>query len=190
MVKFGFIVEGDTEKILLESAEFKNFLNNLGVEFVPEVINVSGNNNLLPHKRKEFSEILISKGANQIIILTDQDADKCVTETKARISPNENQICIIAKREIESWFLADNVAMKNFIGANIASCEFPEVIEHPFNEIWRIKLEKTNRGFVKNKRYLANLMVKSGFSFERAACHPNCSSAKYFIDKLILLSKK
>jgi len=190
MVKFGFIVEGETEKILLESEDFRGFLSNkLNITFVPEVINVVGNNNLLPYKRKEFTEILINKGANQIVILTDQDADKCITETKNRIAPDEAQVCIIAKKQIESWFLADTLALKNFIGANIMLYDLPESVDNPFLEIRKIKIEKTGRGFVDNKRFLAKSMLNSGFSFERAAAHANCTSAKYFIDKLKQLSQ-
>src|SRR5258705_6527726 len=99
----GFIVEGDTEKMILESPDFKNFLNTLHIEYIPEVVNVKGNNNLLPHKIIGHTQILIDKGATQIIILTDLDDDKCVTETKSRIKSLENQIVIISVKQIEAW---------------------------------------------------------------------------------------
>ena len=190
MVKLGFIVEGDTEKILLESHSFKNLLHSLKVDYVSDIINVGGNNHLLPTNIEKHSKILIDKGATNIIVLTDLDNDACVTETKNRIKPLENHSCIISKKKIESWFLADTVTLRNFIESNISEHEDPESIDNPFEEIRRIKIELTSRGFVKSKRYLARSMVSKGFSFERAASHSNCTSAKYFIDKLKTLSNQ
>lgn len=46
-----------------------------------------------------------------------------------------------------------------------------------------------NRG-IGDKKILARFMVKNNFSFERAASHSNCTSAKYFIDKLKTLSNQ
>lgn len=190
MVKLGFIVEGDTEKILLESKAFKNFLNELQINYVPEVINAKTQSMLLPNKREEFTEILRDKGATKIVILTDQDKDSCISQTKARICPDENQICIIAKKEIESWFLADNLAMAQFLGLTTFSYLNPELPESPIKEIKELRLQYQNKG-VSDKKIFAKLILnKNNFSLRRAAAHPNCSSAKYFIDKLIQLSNQ
>lgn len=37
---------------------------------------------------------------------------------------------------------------------------------------------------VGDKKILARHILRNDFSFEAAASHPNCTSAKYFIDKL------
>lgn len=42
MVKVGFIVEGDCEKIIIESPQFKQFLLSCGFELVTPVINAAG----------------------------------------------------------------------------------------------------------------------------------------------------
>ena len=188
MVKLGFIVEGDTEKILLESETFKNLLSNLNLDYIPEIINVEGNGNLLPHNIEKHSEILLSKGATQIVILTDLDEDKCVTETKNRIKPLELHICIISKKMIESWFLADTQALQSFIKSNKFQCDNPEAVAQPFEEIKALRISYLNRG-IGDKKILAKFMLRNNFSFEKAASHPNCTSAKYFIDKLKSLSK-
>lgn len=189
MVKIGFIVEGDTEKILLESNEFRNLLNELRLEYVSDVINASGNGNLLPHNISKHSQILRDKGATHIFILTDLDKDKCVTETKNRINPETGHFCIVSKKQIEAWFLADTVALRNFIAFNLEEFERPEDVENPFEEIKRLRMNMQNRGF-SNKRYLANSIISSSFSIKRAANHPNCSSARYFIEKLTQLSRQ
>lgn len=188
MVKMGFIVEGDTEKILLESQDFKNVITELKADYIPEIINAEGNGNLLPKNIQKYISILLAKGATKIIVLTDLDNDSCVTETKNRINLHSDQICIVSKKKIESWFLADTEALKIFIASNITVFENPEDIENPFDEIKRLKITKIGRGFVNSKRYLANAMVANGFSIIKAASHPNCSSAKYFINKLTELS--
>ena len=68
MVKLGFIAEGATEKIVLESEDFKSFLTELKLDFIPEVIDAEGNGNLLPHNIEKHSQILFDKGATKIII--------------------------------------------------------------------------------------------------------------------------
>ncbi|MBC7864026.1 MAG: hypothetical protein IAF38_13705, partial [Bacteroidia bacterium] len=186
----GFIVEGDTEKILLESPAFKNLLTSLEIDHVANIVNVVGNNNLLPHLIQEHSNILYKNGAEKIVILTDLDEDLCVSQTKERISPQENHFCVISKKTIEAWFLADQIAFGSFLGITDFTCDNPEGYKSPFEEIKRLRLEYLNRG-VNDKKILARIMLyKSNFSFERAANHPNCTSAKYFIEKLKLLSKK
>ena len=46
MVKVGFICEGATEKIIVESVNFKNFLKENNLEFI-RAIDANGNGNLL-----------------------------------------------------------------------------------------------------------------------------------------------
>lgn len=190
MVKLGFIVEGDTEKILLESEIFKQLLADYKLDYIPEIVNAEGNGNLLPHNIEKFSEILITKGATKIIVLTDLDKDKCVTETKNRISPLENHICVISKKEVEAWFIADTEALSNFLKSNNFNIINPEIIEEPFEEIKKLRISLNNGRGIGDKKILARFMIKSNFSFERAASNPNCTSAKYFIDKLKILSKQ
>ena len=48
VVKIGFIVEGETESLILNSDNFKAILSELNIVSVG-VINAGGNKNLLPH---------------------------------------------------------------------------------------------------------------------------------------------
>lgn len=184
MVKLGFIAEGATEKIILESDDFKNLLLELRIDFIPEIIDAEGNGNLLPHNIEKHSQILLDKGATLVIILTDLDADTCITQTKERIRPLENHIVIVSIKQIESWFLADTIAIRRFLNNDKFEDVNPEIHSLPFDEIKRIRTEFVGRG-ISDKKILAKLMVnQSQFSLKRAAEHPNCNSAQYFIEKL------
>ncbi|MEA5403358.1 hypothetical protein VB776_10555 [Arcicella sp. DC2W] len=184
MVNIGFICEGYTELFILESDTFKNLLNELGLHSVG-VINVQGNGNLLPHNIKSHRENLFNKGASVIFILTDLDQEQCITKTRLRITESENQIIIVAVKQIEAWFLADYIAM-NTIFKGDYSFEFPENEDIPFETIRTKYFEKFRRGLVgrDEKKRLAQKMINARFSIQNAAEHPNCPSAKYFLTKL------
>ncbi|HVA98416.1 MAG TPA: hypothetical protein VNG53_05935 [Bacteroidia bacterium] len=184
MVKLGFIAEGTTEKIVLESDDFRNFLTELKIDFILAVINAEGCGNLLPHNIEEYSQILIDKGATKIIILSDLDEDICVTITKERIKALENHLVIISKKQIEAWFLADTEAMKHLLLSTSFEEANPESHPVPFETIKQIRVNHTGRGVGSKIRLATYIINQSGFSVKRAAEHPHCSSAKYFIDKL------
>lgn len=190
MVKLGFIGEGAVEKIILESSQFQEYLRSLGIDFVKEVIDAKGNGNLLPHNIEAHTQILKDKGATKIIILTDLDEDQCITLTKDRIHPSDYHTIIVSINEIESWFLADEEAMKKLLKHMSYSIEAPETVEEPFEKIRALRMEKIGRG-IGTKVILANLMIrKNNFSVLRAAAHPNCASARYFIQKINDFSKQ
>ncbi len=182
----GFIAEGDTEKRILVSNNFKSILNNLGLHFIEDVENAGGVTNLAKDKIKSLIKIQQDKGANKIIILTDSDG-KCITSVKNEIDPENKNIIIVAVQMIEAWFLADKNAISTFFKKNY-NCEFPEKIERPFDFIREEYLKINNRG-IRNKTMLGLRMIQSGFSTENAATHPNCPSAKYFIEKLKSLAE-
>lgn len=187
MVKLGFIVEGATEKIILEKSDFFNYLRSLKIDFINKVEDAEGNGNLLPQNIVEYSKILADKGATHIFVLTDLDKDQCITETKKRISASENHLVVISVKEIESWYLSHSAVMGGFLRDSSYYCDSPETIMEPFTEIKNLRLAKINRG-VDDKVILAKLMVKNNFSILKAAEHPNCNSAKYFLNKIKELS--
>jgi hypothetical protein len=192
MVKLGFIVEGDTEKFILEESDFFNYLKSLGIDFDPEVVNAEGNQNLLPHNLPLLTKRLTTLNkdrkipANVIIILTDLDADVCITKTKERISPLPNQIVVISVKEIEAWFLSDSTAMSSLLKENFV-CDNPEGVDNPFEKIQSICLDKIQRGIGTKTRFANNFVSKHKFSILNAAKHPNCNSAKYFLNKILEL---
>ena len=146
MVKLGFIGEGAVEKIILESVAFQEFLSSLKIDFVKEVVDATGNGNLLPQNIEGYTKTLKDKGATTIVILTDLDEDQCITLTKNRINPSAEYLIIVTIKQIEAWFLADNQAMKNLLSDQNFLFDYPEVVENPFQEIRRLRIEKIGRG--------------------------------------------
>jgi hypothetical protein len=186
MVKLGFIVEGASEKAILKSSMFRSMLANLKLDYVENVIDAKGNGKLLPELIQDHVEYLESEGATQILILTDQEDAPCITSVKARINPEGKHIVVVAAKAIEAWLLADSKAISTYFGKNF-KCDYPESFEKPFQHIKTEKLKLTNRG-VNDKGQLCSRILASGLSLEAAAAHPNCPSAKYFLDKLTALS--
>ncbi len=184
MVNIGFICEGFTEELILESENFNSLLQDFNIQNVG-LINVKGNSNLLPHRIIQHQEFLFEEGASKIFILTDLDKDECITKTKLRITESPNQVIIIAVKQIESWFLADNQTMSKILDEDF-NFEFPENVDIPIETIRKIHFDKFNRGLVgkDEKLRLAKKMLNAGFSVQNAANHPNCPSAKYFLTKL------
>ena len=182
MVKLGFIGEGANEKTVLESENFRSLLDQLGLDFVKNVIDAKGGGNLLPKYLEDQIDSLKKEGATHILILADQEDAPCITSVKSRIDPDGRHIVVIAVKAIEAWFLADAATISAYLKFKF-ECEKPEEIQKPFDHIRQVKLEQTGRG-VNHKKQLCSRILQSGFSIEAAAAHPNCPSAKYFFGKL------
>ena len=186
MVKVGFIGEGKTEQIVLESASFQEWLQQHGMERVGTVIDAGGAGNLLPDRITPLRIELLGYRADVIVVLTDLDTDQSVNITKQRIGEHNDQIIIVAVKKIEAWFLADGLTLTRLTAAPMA-VDSPEVADNPFGEIQKLLISKTGRG-IGTKPMLARRMIKYGFTIERAAQHPNCPSARYFLTKLQTLA--
>lgn len=184
MVKLGFIAEGGTEKIILESPAFQSFLQELGLEYIENVVDATGNNNLLPKHLSNHIKILKDKGANFFIILTDLDTDQCITLTKQRIEIPKNCLIIVSIKAIEAWFLSDRLTLQRIIKNQTYVCSNPETINNPYEEIQRLAIEYTGKGLGRSKILIAKKFIEQGFSIRNAASNPNCSSSQYFLGKL------
>ncbi len=192
MVKVGFICEGATEQILLQSDPFRQLLASLKIESLP-VIDAGGSGNLLPHNISGYIASLEKGGATVIVILTDLDEDICITKTKERIGARSKDIVIIAVKKIEAWFLACTPVMQkilnqpNFIFAN------PENEKDPFETINQLLIANHGRGIGKKtagKIKLVNRLIEKGLDLSTAADHANCPSARYLLDKLEQIGTK
>lgn len=185
MVKVGFIVEGDSEKIVIESEKFKNFLQKNGFELADPVINAKGAGNLLPDNIEPSIERLEKAGAENLYILTDSDGES-IEKVKERIKHTKITAYFIAVKALEAWFLADTQAMRYFLqDEDFEGEEYPEQTQfmpwERINEI--VKEHKITKGRGTNKVAFAKKMVKYwSFSIENAAKHPNCPSAREVIE--------
>ena len=185
MVKIAFICEGETEFIIVTSPSFRNFLQSNNLESVKE-IDATGNGNLLRHNIIPFDEACKAAGAEKIIVLCDLENYPCFTERKQSIDSGLPHIHVIAKRQIEAWFLADKEVMSSLLKHNFSEAD-PEAIEVPFDRIDSLCKLHIQRGVGSSKIKFAKRMVGLGFDITKAANHTNCSSAKYFIDKVLSL---
>ncbi len=185
MVKIGFICEGQTEQILLQSDRFRELLATMYIESLP-VIDAEGAGNLLPHNISGYIERLEKQGAQSIFILTDLDEDICITKTKERISARPQDIIVIAVKKIEAWFLACSTAMQSLLGEPGFAFPLPEEENQPFETINQLLTQHRGRGIGKKsagKVKLVSRMIEAGFTLVDAAAHPNCPSARYLLKK-------
>lgn len=182
MVRVGFICEGKTERKIIESENFQQYLTGLGIECVKPVLDAKGSGNLLPENLRESLELLNAKRAEKVIILTDLDEDACITVTKDRITSDDNRFVIVAVKKIESWFLADSLTLSYLLKEQFYF-DKPEEEASPFNTLKSIFIQKQSRGIGVKDIFTAR-MLKYGFSVENAANHKNCSGAAYFLNKL------
>ncbi len=187
MVKIGFICEGKTEKNVIESDGFQQWLRQQGIDCILPVIDAKGSGNLLPHRIDPLRQQLLERDAQTIIVLTDLDNDSCITSTRERITERNDQLVIVAVKQIESWFLSDTPTLQTMFGDVAFIFSEPEQEINAYVTLQRILFEKTNRG-VGSKNILVSRMLKYGFTIERAAEHPNCPSARYFLTKLKTLA--
>ena len=118
--------------------------------------------------------------------------DPCISFAKANIYiyDRKKQIIIIAVKAIESWFLADSITLSNIFNEDNYQYNNPEEMEEKPFEILKSEFIKNRegRGISKRRNLHASKMINNGFSIQNAASHPNCPSAKYFLQKLSQLN--
>lgn len=198
MVKVGFLVEGDTEKVIIQSEQFQAWCKSIGVEIVRSVFP--------PHKKERgkdifknqekmdaFINLLSDMGAEVIFCLRDLEDLPCITSAKNEIACSKDVIKkIIVVRKIEAWFLADSIVLKQYFGENFAlqfpEVQHPEFLLKPDEKLKEISIATRHGKGIGDKLLFAKSLVRNGFSLQRAAMHPNCHSAAYFLDKLNLLN--
>lgn len=182
MVKIGFICEGDTEVKVVKSDEFQQWLGQIGLACVLPIEDARGNGNLLPHNIDTHRKTLFKAGAKAILILTDLDKENSIDAVQQRIGNFSDQHIIVSVKQLEAWFLADSQTLGTLLGESF-TFDKPETDANPYETIRQLFIDKTGRG-IGTKPMLARRMLKYGFSLERAAAHPNCPSARYFLTKL------
>ena len=190
MVKVGFIVEGDTEQIVVGSKPFKNWLfDECQLELVEPIMNVSSKDNLRADKIGiQIEQLKIQVNPDKIVVLADLDPDqsiRCITERKQFIGSHADLV-LVASYAIEAWFLADTQAMRKWTGKEDYYTEFPEKQQQPW-EIIRSMRDQQNRGSGRIISFTRKFIKYHGFSITKAAEHPNCHSARYCVDKLQML---
>ncbi len=189
-MKIGFIVEGPSDAKVIRSEDFATLLASIGLELIDIIVpegkthffHPNAELNVVKQKVDSYIKILEDKGAEKIFFLVDLDTERCYTSVKSKIPHRAVDSIIVCKKALEAWYLADTKLMSSLLRLKHYT-EFPENIEDPFEEIKNLLLEKTGNG-VGDKKYLANRVIKLGFSINNAASHLQCTSAAYFLQKL------
>lgn len=194
MVKIGFVVEGDSEVYLPQSARFREWLSaDFKMEVADPVVNAGGNGNLCSHKIGAYVELLRKQAQpDKVVVLSDLDPDQCapcIAERKALMGAEGIDLIVIARKAIESWFLADTEAMRVWSGNPEFFEEQPESLAGmPWDRLRQIRSVK-NHGPGRSKPLFAKKFINNcGFDVRRAAQHPACPSARYFVEKLCHLA--
>jgi len=189
LVTVGFVVEGPSDKKLVESELFQNWLQQDFDLKVLKVVDAGGNGNMCSRKIPQYVELLRKQvNPDKVVVLADLDPDKCapcITKRKEIIGSANIDLVVIACKAMESWFLADTEAMRSWTKNSDFFEEFPEqtpfTAEKRLDEIGRAAI---NRGFGNKINFAVKFIHIHGFSVNRAAAHPHCPSAKYFVEKL------
>ncbi|PVZ66782.1 hypothetical protein [Pelagibaculum spongiae] len=194
MVKVGFIVEGFTEKVVIESAGFQSWTREQGIEVIHPVVNATGGGNLLPQNIGPMVRQLSISQPDHIVILTDREREPSVQAVRQRIGTKHTNLVFVAVKAIEAWFLADTAAMGLWLEDDNFEEPAPEATpDLPWDYLKELANRFEKRGPGSRKPKFAERMVRKqssggfAFSIASAAQHPACPSAKEFHDELIAL---
>lgn len=190
MVDVAFLVEGETEEILITHLKNIGWFESFNISIV-SIINLKGNGNFCAKNIEKF--IIQAKVFNpkQIILLTDLECDLCIEKTKNRLGDCNDCITVIARKAIESWILADTKLMRTITNNDTFVYDKPELTENmPFDTIVSVLKEHHVKGTGPSKPRFLKRMIKQGFDMNRANEHQNIDSLKYFFDKLDKLKEQ
>ena len=190
MVSVGFVVEGASEKRLVENELFRKWLReDCNLEVIDPVVDAAGSGNMCSRNIGDFVKNLRTTASpDKVVVLADLDPETCapcVRERKEIIGSRNIDLVAIAKKALESWFLADTEAMRQWLGDNDFFEVHPETMnEMPWDRLKELGRQK-GRGPGKTKTIFGRKFIReSRFDVRRAARHPDCPSARYFVERL------
>lgn len=193
MVTVGFVVEGDSEKRLIKSELFQQWLReDCNLKVVDPVIDAAGSGNM--HRRNIGSlvkNLRTRANPDKVVVLADLDPDKrvqCVQERKKIIGSQGIDLVAIAKKAMESWFLADTEAMRRWLGDDTFCEDTPETLAGmPWDRLKELR-DKRGRGPGRGRLvFTRKFICHHRFDVRRAAQHAECPSARYFVNRLCAL---
>ena len=193
MVTVGFVVEGPSDKRLLESDLFRSWLlESCNVKVIDPVVDAGGNGQMCSRNIIVFVEKLrIQAQPDKVVVLADLDPDRCapcVEKRKEIIGSTGIDLVVVARKAMESWFLADTDAIQSWTGDNTFQEEHPETMRGmPWERLKEVSRQNNIRGPGAKKIFASKFIRNHGFDVRRAAAHPNCPSARYFVERVCAL---
>jgi len=196
MVTVGFIVECHSEACLVDSKQFCEWLRmECNLRAIPPAVNVAGNRELCNRNIGKWVDSLKKRAdsPDKVVVLADLDPDECapcITARKKIIESNGIDLIVIARKALESWFLADTAAMCKWTGDRTFTEPRPEETpEMPWNRLKEIGISKGHSTRGSKVKFVQMFISDHHFDVRRAARHPHCPSAKYFVDRVCALGK-
>lgn len=189
MVSVGFVVEGKTEEKIFSSRQFALWAREECRIEVAYVVSLRGNANMVAGRLDTFVEGLrVEVEPDKLVVVADLDPSPevpCIAGRKALIGSHSIDLIIVATPSIESWFLADTIAMRKWSGDDTFFEKFPEqLVPAPWERLKGLRTEQ-DRGPGSSKPIFARKFIQQyGFSLTRAATHPACPSAAYAVARL------
>ena len=193
MVTVGFVVEGASEKRLVESELFRKWLReDCNLEVVDPVVDAGGKMDSV-HIRTFVRNLKKIANPDKMVVLADLDPDNrvpCVEKRKKLIGSQDIDLVAIAKKAMESWFLADTEAIRRWLDDD-TFCEVnPETLTgKPWDRLRELR-DKKGRGPGTKGSFPRKFILRHGFDVRRAAQHANCPSANYFVERLCALGNE
>lgn len=191
MVTVGFVVEGDSEAALVNSSRFRDSLqHHTKLRVVDPVVNAGGNGGQCSRNIElHVNRLRTQATPNRVVVLADLDPEvcaPCIRKRKEIIGSQGIDLVAIARQAIESWFLADTEAMRTWLDDPTFYESDPELpTRTSWDRLKEVSRERKRRGPGKSKVIFARKMVRRfGFDVYRAAEHPQCHSARYFVRRL------
>ncbi|OQY43535.1 MAG: hypothetical protein DRR08_27965 [Candidatus Parabeggiatoa sp. nov. 2] len=140
-----------------------------------------------------IQKLIIQAQPDKVVVLADLDPERCapcITERKKIIGEQNIDLVIIARKAIESWFLADTQAMIKWLDkADFYEDKPEETSSMPWDYLKELGIKYKGRG-TGNKVQCARMFINQhGFDVKRAAKHPACPSARYFVAKMCALGQ-
>ena len=191
MVTVGFVVEGASEKRLVESELFRKWLReDCSLEVVDPVVDAGGKMDSV-HIEAFVKNLKKIVNPDKTVVLADLDPDNrvpCVEKRKELIGSQGIDLVAIARKAMESWFLADTKAMRRWLGDSTFCEPTPETLSGmPWDRLKELRDEK-GRGPGSNRLVFARKFIRDHeFDIRQAARHAQCPSARYFAERLCAL---
>lgn len=185
MVKVAFIVEGATEKVLVDSDGFHRWCGSLGIEIVDPVIDAKGGGNLLPEYLDSYLDRLRGATPDKVVVITDLERESNLDAVRERITHAGLDHVFIAVKAVEAWFLADSEALSRWLQREHIELSPESTSGMPWERLKELALANGVRGPGASKPIFAKrFSFQYGFDMARAAAHPQCPSARELRDTL------
>ena len=120
-MRVGFIVEGPSERVIIESKAFSDWLGRHGMSLARPVVVALGSGGMGRVRVERLAELLRkqAEGLDRLVVLADLDPAPqagvlCISDRKSVIGVTSADLVVIARKALESWFLADTMAMRHW----------------------------------------------------------------------------